>query len=147
MAPTEPLPASDAMRMEQGLTIPCVDCKVLLGPDPECGHCDGAGELFQPAQMCDDSIQWQRGQEDRARYEEHKRADDGPALAQIIRGCFVSHLIWGPAWVAGFLDDEPDENDPEWPNWDTMKKRWESEAHRLTAEFHQLRSSPSTGAS
>ena len=49
----------DPMSMEQGLTIPCVDCTVLYGPNPECSHCGGSGQLFQAAQMCNFSIQWE----------------------------------------------------------------------------------------
>ena len=93
----------DPMQMQQGLTIPCVDCTVLLGPNPKCSHCEGKGHHFYPARMCDFSIQWDMGRADREQCNEFRETKAWSSLADSIRGCFVSFRISSMV-PAGFRD-------------------------------------------
>ena len=125
--------------MQQGITIPCVDCTVLFGPNPECLRCGGLGQYFQPAQMCDLSIQWERGGNDRRRCDELRQSRAWDELAEAIRECFISYIIYGPGWASGYLSLAPDEEDFSWERWDPILEAWQQIEPELKREFFAAR--------
>lgn len=139
MEAREDPPDLDPSQMQQGLQIPCVDCTVLHQPDPDCPLCGGSGTHFQAAQMCDYSIQWERGQGDRAQCDELREAQTWDELAQAIRGCFVSYMIWGVGWVSGYLSMRPDPQDDTWGKWDAVEAAWKDLAPGLKEEYHDAK--------
>ncbi len=139
MESREQPPDMDPMRMQQGLQIPCVDCTVLHQPDSDCPQCGGSGEHFQAAQMCDHSVQWERGQSDREHCDELRKAIAWDELAKAIRGCFVSYMIWGAGWASGYLNMRPDPQDDTWGKWDAVEAAWKALEPGLKAEYHEAK--------
>lgn len=125
--------------MEQGLQISCVDCTILYGSNPECPRCGGSGRHFQAAQMCDESIQWERGRHDRRACDEFRDAQAWPELARAIRGCFVSSLIWGAGWAAGYLGVRFEEPGEVWERWEVILDEWKALEPALKAEYFEAK--------
>ena len=115
--------SEEDMRREQGCVIPCVDCTLLRKPLDSCPTCGGTGEHFQAARMCDSSIQHEMGREGRESYEALRaKANEKSSsmkgwedLAQTIRGCLQSTIIYGAGYSAGFrgvdVPESPDEGE------------------------------------